>query len=181
MVDFTSFFNLFSEPEWFGSVVYIWRYTIRFSVLVLDIILGVCIVYLIFRIWSRQHRIKLFYFSKRKVKKVSMDRKFIRQWQKIVKRLSTPTPENLRLAVIDADTLVDTFLKKAGYSGEHMADRLSRIIPSEVKSLEKLWDAHLLRNSLVHVPGSTVSTNEAKKAVTAFEDFLQELGALPLK
>jgi len=182
MYEFGYIFNISLDTEWVSYILYIWRYEIRLPVIVLNVLLILLIFFLIFKVRPIQHRIRLVYWFKdivggRKIRK--KDHKFIRQWHHgVVNRLSKPTPENLRLAVIDADTMVDMFLKKSGYSGEHMADRLSRIVPSEVRSLKSVWEAHILRNSLVHVPGSTVSASEAKSAITAFEDFLKELGGL---
>lgn len=183
MIDITSFFNISFDTNWFTDIFIFWQSMIRLTITVLNIIIAVIIIYVLIRIWPQQHRIKLFYLRTGRVfgKKGTLDRKFIRQWGEISKYLSKPTPENLRLAVIDADSLVDSFLKKAGYRGEHMADRLSCIVPDQVKSLERVWDAHLLRNSLVHVPGSRPSMVETKKAISSFEAFLRELGALPEK
>lgn len=180
MTDFISFINFFFEPTWPEYLLYIWQHSIHYSVLVLDILLILGISYILFKAWPLHHRMKLFRWPKTKGagKKLRKDRKFIRQWQKVENNLSSQAPENLKIAVIDADALVDTFLKKTGYTGEHMADRLAHIVPTEVKSLRAVWDAHLLRNSLVHVPGSNVSAAEAKTAVSAFEKFLKELGAI---
>lgn len=181
MIDISPFFNISFDMSWVTTLALFWQYSIRSVIVIVNVILVVLILYLLIRIWPRQHRITLFHFKSKSVfgGKKPLDRRFIHQWQNTIKRLSKPTSENLRLAVIDADGLVDVFLKKAGYKGEHMADRLSGIVPDEVKSLKRVWDAHLLRNSLVHVPGSKPSMVETKKAVAAFEDFLKELGALP--
>lgn len=181
MIDISPLFNISFDASWFFTAALFWQYTLYSVITVLSVIVAVIIVFLLVRIWPIQYRVKLFHLSAKKVfgKEGTLDRKFIRQWDEISKGLSKPTPENLRLAVIDADGLVDIFLKKAGYTGEHMADRLSHIVPDEVKSLERVWSAHLLRNSLVHIPGSRPSMVEAKKAIVSFEAFLKELGALP--
>lgn len=180
MIDFSYFFDFSLESIWSGSFLYFWQESVRLYITILNVLLSLFILYILIRIWPLRYKMKLFHWVRKpKAKKFYKDKKFIRQWNKVINRLSKPTPESLRIAVIDADSLVDVFLKKAGYMGEHMADRLSRIIPSGVKSLSGVWDAHLLRNSLVHIPGSTVSVSEAKTAVKAFEKFLKELGAIP--
>ena len=101
-----------------------------------------------------------------------------KRFASLKERLTVPTSENLRLAVIEGDALVDSFLKRAGYEGEHMADRLSQLSAGEVPALERLWDAHRLRNNIVHTPGAAISSHEARAAMKAYEDFLKELGAL---
>ncbi len=96
----------------------------------------------------------------------------------ILAKASTGRPDDLRLAIIEADALVDGYLKKLGYEGEHMADRLSQIIPEEVGSLEALWRAHRVRNEIVHTAGFAVTPAEGRDALKSFELFLTDLGAL---
>ncbi|MDO8601508.1 MAG: hypothetical protein Q7R62_00035 [bacterium] len=99
-------------------------------------------------------------------------------WGAILNRVKSGTQDAMKYSILDADTLVDHFLKSVGFSGEHMADRLTQIIPDNIPSLERVWKAHRLRNELAHTPGATVTVNETKEALTAYRDFLIELGAL---
>lgn len=180
MIDINSFANFFLEPGWFQAFLYIWQNLIRYSVLILDAVLILGIFFIFLKIYPLLYKMRLYDWPtiRSAGQKMRKDKKFVRQWQKIKDKLTNPTPENLKIAVIEADAMVDTFLKKSGYTGEHMADRLSHIASSEVRSIKGVWDAHLLRNSLVHVPGSNVSTAVSKAAVNAFENFLKELGAI---
>jgi hypothetical protein len=101
-----------------------------------------------------------------------------KRWVHILERAARGTPGDLRLAIIEADALVDLCLKKAGYQGEHMSDRLSQIDGQEIGSLEMLWRAHKLRNDVVHTPGFAVSADDAQIALKSFEVFMKDLGAL---
>lgn len=136
-------------------------------------------IYCCVRYWP--HRLKVSVFEKPSVGAEKMKRKkdprITQYWEQLVRRANTGTPENLRLAILEADALVDYFLKTSGYIGEHMADRLSQLIGSEVKSLERLWKAHRLRNDIVHTPGYTITPKIAADALYAYRDFLIELDA----
>lgn len=101
----------------------------------------------------------------------------LKYWTAIIKKANTGTPENLRSAVLEADALVDFFLKQAGYAGEHMADRLGQISRTGVKSVEKAWETHRLRNDIAHTPGFVVSSKRAEQALLAVRDFLKEMQA----
>jgi hypothetical protein len=101
----------------------------------------------------------------------------LKYWTAIINKANTGVPENLRSAVLEADALVDFYLKQAGYAGEHMADRLSQISRSGVKSLDRVWDTHRLRNEIAHTPGFVVTSKQAEKALLAVRDFLKEMGA----
>jgi hypothetical protein len=103
---------------------------------------------------------------------------FRERWQEILKRVESETPEAMRIAIIEADALVDTALKDAGIKGEHMADRLAVLDFEEVKSLEQVWSSHRLRNDIAHTPGFTVSREDAISALKGYEAFLREIEAL---
>ena len=81
-------------------------------------------------------------------------------------------------AIIEADNLVDGVLKKLGYSGETMGERIQFIDRHEVPSLENLWQAHRLRNKLVHEPDYNLRREEMERAVRNYETTLKELGAI---
>ncbi len=159
----------------------VWRWIIAPIMLTLDAILFVTLMSIIFAVWPiRYFAPGPFARERRRArgKAAEKDPEIARRFASLKERLTVPTAENLRLAVIEGDALVDSFLKRAGYEGEHMADRLSQLSSSEVPALERLWNAHRLRNTIVHTPGAAVSPREARAAMKAYEDFLKELGAL---
>lgn len=121
-----------------------------------------------------------FDFSKKQVKKTLSLRDAVtrERWQSIIDKFSIGSPDSARLAVIEADALVDGVLKRIGLAGEHLADRLSNLETEELKTVERVWRAHRLRNELVHAPGFSLSPGGAKTALDDYEAFLREIGAL---
>ena len=103
------------------------------------------------------------------------------RWQDITKKFNVGSPDSIRVAIIEADGLADSALKQMGLRGEHMADRLENISDQELKSLDRLWRAHKLRNDLVHSPGFEVSSGEAERAMGDYQAFLSEIGILENK
>ncbi len=99
----------------------------------------------------------------------------LRHWSNIVHRANTGTPENLRWAVMEADALVDHVLKQRGMPGETFADRLNEARFTGSKIVEKVFEAHRLRNELAHTPGFQMSSHQAERALVSFRDFLKEL------
>lgn len=81
------------------------------------------------------------------------------------------------LAVIDADKLLDEALKKRGFKGKSMGERLVSA-RQELTDNDKVWFAHKLRNKLVHE--EDVKLNEAiiKDALKGIRQALKDLGAL---
>ena len=100
------------------------------------------------------------------------------RWQNIVKKFNPTSQDSRHLAIIEADSLVDEVLKQLGFGGEHMADRLSRLNPQEVPSIERVWRAHRLRNDIVHGPNYVASPESTQDALRDYESFLREIGIL---
>ncbi len=101
-----------------------------------------------------------------------------RRWDEIKKHVNSFVEAEWKLSVIEADKFADDALKTGGYPGESMGERLMLIQPDQLLSLQNLWDAHKLRNLLVHDPNYQLTHRQAVLAVEAFEQTLRELGAL---
>jgi hypothetical protein len=100
------------------------------------------------------------------------------RWQEIKNHVNSFKESEWKMAVIEADKLVDDALKVAGFPGESMGERLMLIKPGQLLSIQYLWDAHKLRNLLVHDANYQITHRQAIWAVEAFERVLRELGAL---
>lgn len=98
-----------------------------------------------------------------------------KSWQKILLRLAKNDEANLRLALIEADNLFDDLLKQMKLPGESMADRLRYIDSSQVSNIDEIWQAHKLRNLIVHNHEYQITRNEIESGVRAYEKALKEL------
>ncbi len=98
-----------------------------------------------------------------------------KSWQKILLRLSKNDEANLRLALIEADNLFDDLLKQMRLPGESMADRLKYLDSSQISNIDEVWQAHKLRNQIVHNPEYPITRNEIEFGVRAYEKALKEL------
>lgn len=101
-----------------------------------------------------------------------------RRWDEIKKHVMSFNEAEWKIAVIEADKFTDDALKTGGYPGESMGERLMLIEPGQLLSLQGLWDAHKLRNLLVHDARYQINHRQAVLAIEAFEASLRELGAL---
>ena len=100
---------------------------------------------------------------------------FQSKWLELLARVKTP--DGMILAVIDADKLLDEALKKRGFSGKTMGERLVAAQRS-MKDNDAVWYAHKLRNRLVHEPDVRLKKDEAQNALAGFKKGLHDLGAL---
>jgi hypothetical protein len=105
-------------------------------------------------------------------------KKLVRQWQKTRVRLETGLESEYKLAVIEADSTLDEILKKMGYVGETMGERMEKINVAVLPNIEDVWAAHKIRNNIVHDPDFRLSLDETKRAISIYEKALTDLGAL---
>lgn len=83
-----------------------------------------------------------------------------------------------KMAIIEADKLVDTVLKRAGTKGESMADRLRRTEKIVDRSAyQAMWEAHKVRNQLVHEFDHDFDEARANEVLWKMKKFLTTLGA----
>ena len=89
-----------------------------------------------------------------------------------------PSESEHKLAIIEAEGLLDDIFKKMGFLGEAIGDRLKQITPSQLENIEEIREAHKIRNNIVHDPDYRLSLEEAKKAFEIYEKALINLEAL---
>ncbi|MEK7583447.1 MAG: hypothetical protein AAB483_03560 [Patescibacteria group bacterium] len=99
-------------------------------------------------------------------------------WENILRYANSIRDSEWKLAIIEADKLVDGVLQERGFPGETMGERLMLMAPNQLASLQDLWDAHKLRNLLVHEMNYHMKHEQALAAIRAFERVLRELGAI---
>lgn len=97
------------------------------------------------------------------------------RWEEIKVRLQKGDEANLKLAVIEADSLMDDILKRMGLPGQEMEDRLQQIESQEVKSVDKIRATHKTRDLIIHNADWHLPQEEAEEAVKNIEDALKEL------
>lgn len=150
---------------------------IKWLLILFTVAIACGFLYALYQAWRFHPRFQL---QKQKARKITTLRSAVthERWRLITKRFSLGTPESMRIAVIEADALVDAALKDMDLPGEHLADRLSNLEADEIKSLEGVWRAHRFRNDLVHTPGFALSPGDAKATLDNYEAFLKEIAAL---
>ena len=113
-----------------------------------------------------------------KSREYDLDKQGIKnRWQEIEDLLKRPGEMNYKIAVMEADKLLDYVLKSMTMSGKDMGERI-RFASFRFDRLRKVWWAHVLRNQLVHEATFSLDYSTAKRAIKTFRHALEELGAL---
>ena len=154
----------------------LWR--VKFVLIILSVLFGASSVYFFIQM---QKLVKLkissilnLYASSQPTKVSAVQSR----WEEIVRHAQSQREAEWKLAVIEADKLVDDLLKLAGYQGETMGDRLMSIEQGQLESLSGLWEAHKIRNKLVHETNYFLRPSEAQRAILLYERAMKELYAL---
>lgn len=108
----------------------------------------------------------------------NLPKKIDKKWRKILADLESGEEAVWKLAIIEADNIFDSILKRMALPGKDMGERLSNIKPAQLKGLSQVWEAHKLRNRIVHEEGLRLGKSEAEAAVKKIEEALKELGVL---
>ncbi len=101
-----------------------------------------------------------------------------KKWLVITKRLETPNAADWKLAVIEAESLIEEILARMGFSGESFGDRLKKMDKSQLPSLNDLTQAHQIRQNIIHDPDYRLEIDQVVKTIAIYERALKELDAL---
>jgi len=99
-----------------------------------------------------------------------------KQWNKIKKRTESGTESDYKLAIIDADDLLEEVLDNRGYDGKDFPERLNKADKLIVAILDDVLKAHEVRNSIVYDPDYKLSVDEAKKILDTYYSAVNEIG-----
>lgn len=132
----------------------------------------VAIVIVIYFVWL--------YFKQRKekVEGTDLDRELVRQeWKKIVDLMEWKQELNSKLAVLEADKLLDHVLRAYHFQGETMDERLKTALYKFPKLQHVVW-AHKVHEHIKKETTYVLRHGETKYILKLFKRALKELGAL---
>ncbi len=90
---------------------------------------------------------------------------------------TSSNPNDWKLAIIEADIILDDILKQKGYAGNSLGERLKSISPNQLASLQDAWEAHKVRNRIAHEGSDFILTQRiAQETVTKYQRVFAEFG-----
>ena len=86
-------------------------------------------------------------------------------------------PNDWKLAIIEADIILDGLLKERGYAGNSLGERLRSITPSQLSSIDDAWEAHKVRNKIAHEGADFILTKRlAEETINRYRRVFEEFG-----
>jgi hypothetical protein len=98
-------------------------------------------------------------------------------WKEVEMLMGQSSQNAYKLALLEADKILDYVMKKKMFAGTTMGERLKYAV-YKYPDLKPVWRAHILRNKIAHETAFTVSSGQARDAIKEFKNALVRLGAL---
>lgn len=109
------------------------------------------------------------------VHEIKMKSKMVKRWEDIMEKSKSHIESDWKVAVIEADKFMDDLFKQIGFKGKDMGERMKQINPGQISNINEIWQAHKVRNNLVHNPDFKITYGDAEFVVKTYEKTLKEL------
>ncbi len=97
------------------------------------------------------------------------------KWESVIQHMLSNNPAQWKLAVIEADTILDEMVTAMQYKGANLGEKLKMIEPADFNSLDSAWEAHKVRNRIAHEGSDFVlSKEEAERTIGLYEEVFSE-------
>jgi len=98
-----------------------------------------------------------------------------KRWKRIIENSESTSESNWRMAVIEADVMLDELLIRLGLPGDTMGDRLKAVERSDFLTLDDAWEAHKIRNQIAHSgSGFQLNQRETRQVISLYEKVFKE-------
>jgi hypothetical protein len=99
------------------------------------------------------------------------------RWVKTLNYLLGEHESDWKLAVIEADSMLEELMDQLGFIGETLGDKLKTANQGNFRSLTNAWEVHTIRNRIAHEGASfELSAHEAKRVIALYEQIFRQYG-----
>jgi|SRR5665213_31464 len=143
--------------------------------LILSILLIALMAYSIFRTFEiRKHEREALVAAAHPVAAHDVSRTQLR-WNRIIEESESGDEKRWRLAILEADIMLNELLDINGYRGETMADKMKQVDRMNFRTIDLAWEAHKVRNKIAH-EGSAhlLNEREAKRVIGLYDQVFRE-------
>jgi hypothetical protein len=101
------------------------------------------------------------------------------RWHRVEEYMTSLNPSDWKIAILEADNILDQVVERMGYDGVSLGERMKKIEASDFPYLEEAWTAHKTRNAIAH-KGTDYPLNrsEAEQTINIYHRIFKELGYL---
>lgn len=168
------YLQLASAPEAYASLFQQWSTFVALS-LIFSLCLAALSIYCSIRVFQvRQLERRKFEAAQRTVVAQDLPKTQLR-WSRVLEQAGSESEQNHRLAILEADIMLNELLDVLGYKGETMADKMRGVDRISFNTIDLAWEAHKIRNKIAHEgTAHPVSAREARRVIGLYEKVLKE-------
>lgn len=101
-----------------------------------------------------------------------------KKWEEIKNLLKSGNQSLYKVAIIEGDNLIDEYIRKMGYGGSTIGERLENILPGQIENIDELKEAHKVRNRIIHEENFQLTKAEAEEVLSKYGHFLDDHNVL---
>ena len=147
-IEIYKFFLTFNEPGGAAQQGSSFLYYLKFLSTFFCLFLICAIVYVVYQSYlvkkKDEEKYKLV-----TVEEVEREEKNQR-WSQALTHSESENPNDWRLAILEADIMLDDMLSQKGYAEGTLGEKLTAADPLSVVKLQSAWEAHKVRNVIAH-------------------------------
>lgn len=152
--------------------------------LVLSFIFGtgsIIFMYLTTRLWQKQHE-RVYGKPANVVEEIKEDIESLKPqlvvknktWEKVIDLMSSDNPNDWKLAVIEADKMLEQVVSTFAVPGDNLGEKMKNIEKGDFLNLDSAWMAHKVRNRIAHEHNFHLGQREAQLAIGNYEKVFRE-------
>lgn len=146
--------------------------SLKFWLILLALFLAVGVIYCIIRIRQVREEGEARMFTEVEEDLAPVENP---KWKKVREHLAADDSGSWRLAILEADIMLEELLEGMGYPGATIGDRLKQVRPDTFAKLDAAWEAHKVRNRIAHEGAEfSLSAHEARRVITLYEEVFRE-------
>jgi len=163
-----------SAPGVWDDLFYHWSVFVAISLFV-SLLLIALVIYCVIRIQQIRYHERRAFAAYAKGPSIEHAPRAHVRWQRILDQLQEGSDQSIRLAVLEADIMLNELLDTLGYKGETMADKMKQVARADFHTIDIAWDAHTYRNRVAHESAATpLDKHEAERVIGLYQRVFRE-------
>ena len=99
------------------------------------------------------------------------------RWNKTLTYLFSDSSSDWKLAIVEADAMLEDLSRDLGFKGDSLGERLKMANQDNFRGLSSAWEAHAVRNRIAHEGlNFELSHHEAKRVIALYEQIFRNYG-----
>ncbi len=169
-----SYLQMASAPGVYEILFQRWSVFVAISLMV-SLCLTALIIYCCIRVFQiRQIENRRFEAAQSTIVAQDLPKTQLR-WHRVLEQANSDSEKSARLAILEADIMLNELLDVLGYRGETMGDKMRGVDRANWNTIDLAWEAHRIRNKIAHEGDAhRVTAREARRVIALYERVFKE-------